>query len=166
MNSLPLSRARNRKQSCLSDISSFFANVFNYSPDYRILSDFYIHFSITFTLDHIMLFHFTFYWKLFENKIVRKLFHRPAVALASVLALIFVIILFKSYCYPFDDLTTSLSQTEIEIENISNFPSESEDLPKRSGSDSIGPQSPKSSSRTTEIPNRQITFGYLYTFLS
>ena len=89
---------------------------------------------------------------------MRKLFHRPAVALAAVLALIFVIILIKAYCKIIDDWTTSLSPIEIGIESESNFASEIEHLPKLS-IDVIGPQLPNPPSSTTEIPNRRITLG-------
>ncbi|XP_055300430.1 extracellular serine/threonine protein CG31145-like [Sitodiplosis mosellana] len=91
---------------------------------------------------------------------MRKLLNRPALALASVLALVFVIVLIKSYCKLIDDLTKSLSQTETESE--SDFASKSEEFPKSSqssASEMFEPQLPNHSSDSIKDPNRQITLG-------
>lgn len=95
---------------------------------------------------------------------MRKLLNRPAFALCAVLALIFLIILFKYYCKLIDQLTISLSQNE---ESVTNIVTEHEEMHistqlKYTKSEFIEPQLPSQfNDLKASIPKRQITFGYL-----
>lgn len=91
---------------------------------------------------------------------MRKLLNRPALALAAVLAFIFVVVLIKSYFKLIDELTISLSQTEkseskklLEIKELPILPKI-----KSTTSEFIGPQLPKLSNSAINTP---ITLGYL-----
>lgn len=96
---------------------------------------------------------------------MRKLFNRPALALAAVLGLVFLIILIKSYCKLVDQLAISLSQIK---ENDVNFESEFESVAASSQITSItsgnsGPKLPNYYLRkSVDVRNREITLGYLF----
>lgn len=106
---------------------------------------------------------------------MRKLLNRPVLALATVLALIFVIVLIKSYCKLVDKLTISLSEIQEseqiqESESIasesenSDISSETKSIDKSIVRETIGPVLPNYVSESKPAINREITLGYLWTF--
>lgn len=93
---------------------------------------------------------------------MRKLLNRPALALAAVLAFIFVIVLIKSYCKLVDELTISLSQIEKREPKTTSGIEEFQISPiiKSTTSEIIGPQLSKYSNLSNPAKNTPITLGY------